>query len=56
MMVKKKLKQEAVQILENVDLLKSEAIEETLATPPQSALGDLATNICFSLSSKFKIL
>lgn len=54
MIVKQKLQQEAVQILKNVDVLKNEAIEETLATPPQSTFGDLATNICFSLSRKLK--
>ncbi len=54
MTIKKKLKREAVQILKNVDILKNEAIEESLATPPQSIFGDLATNICFSISRKLK--
>ena len=54
MNVNQRMKQEAVQILKNVDLLRHEAIEETLETPRQPVFGDLASNICFSLSRKLK--
>jgi len=43
-----------IQLLKKVDLLKGEKIEETLETPPDPKFGDLASNICFSLSKKLK--
>jgi arginyl-tRNA synthetase len=50
----KKVKNDIIDILGNVDLLKDESIEETLETPPQVEFGDLSSKICFSLSKKFK--
>ena len=50
----KKIKQEIEKTLKQSDLLKHEKIQETLETPPDPSFGDLATNICFSLSKKLK--
>lgn len=49
-----KIRQEIKKSLEKIDLLKHENIEETLEAPPQEQFGDLASNICFSLSKKLK--
>ncbi len=54
MNVNQKVKREAIQILKGINLLRFEAIEETLETPPQPSFGDLASNVCFSLSKKLK--
>lgn len=54
MNINQKVKQEAIQILKAIDLLRPEAIEETLEVPPQPTFGDLACNVCFSLSKKLK--
>jgi len=50
----KKIKQETIRLLKEVDLLKHVKIEETLETPPEPEFGDLASNVCFSLSKKLK--
>jgi len=50
----KKIKQETIRLLKKVDLLKHVKIEETLETPPDPEFGDLASNVCFSLSKKLK--
>ena len=52
--IREKLEEEVEKILGGLNLLKSEKIRETLETPPDSSLGDLATNVCFSLSRKLK--
>jgi len=52
MNLKKEIKKEIVTLLKQSDLLKSENIIETLESPPNPELGDLATNISFSLASK----
>jgi len=54
MNVNQRVKQEAIQILKGIDLLRFEAIEETLEVPPQPTFGDLASNVCLSLSKKLK--
>jgi len=41
-------------ILKKIDLLKYEKIGETFETPPDPKFGDLASNVCFSLSRKLK--
>ena len=50
----KRVREEVIHVLKDLDILKHEAIEETLEKPPQPAFGDLASNICFSLSKKLK--
>lgn len=49
-----KIQQDISKLLGNVDLIKHEKIEETLEVPPETEFGDLASNICFSLSKKMK--
>jgi arginyl-tRNA synthetase len=46
------VEKEIIQILESIDLLKEEKLEETFEIPPSRELGDVSTNICFSLSRK----
>ena len=41
-------------ILKKIDLLKHKKIGETFETPPDPKFGDLASNVCFSLSRKLK--
>ncbi len=48
------LKIQIEKLLKQSYLLKQEKIQETLETPPDPSFGDLATNICFSLSKKIK--
>jgi arginyl-tRNA synthetase len=43
---------EAIRILEKI--VKWEDLEKSLEVPPQSEFGDLASNICFSLSKEMK--
>jgi arginyl-tRNA synthetase len=50
----KDIKKEIARLLKTVDLLKTENIEETLETPPQSEFGDLSSSVCFPLSKKLK--
>jgi len=50
----KHIKEEINQILKKADLLKHEKIDETYETPPDPKFGDLASNICFSMSKKLK--
>ncbi len=50
----KTTKQEIGQILKKVNFLKHEKINETFERPPNPKFGDLASNICFSLSKKLK--
>ena len=54
MNIVRKIRREVTQILESADLLRHEAVEETLETPPQPMFGDLASNVCFSLSKRIK--
>jgi len=54
MNLNQRVKQEVIHILKSIDLLRLEALEETLEVPPQPAFGDLASNVCFSLSKKLK--
>lgn len=46
------LQDEALKILKNV--VGGEDLDKTLETPPDPKFGDLASNICFSLSKKMK--
>jgi len=48
------IKKEIDQILKKVDFIKHEKIDKTLETPPDPKFGDLACNVCFSLSKKLK--
>jgi len=50
----KEIKKEIESTLKKVDLLKYERINETFETPSDPKFGDLASNICFSLSKKLK--
>jgi arginyl-tRNA synthetase len=52
MQISEKINQEISQLFKKIDLLKDENIEQTIETPPQPEFGDLASNICFSLSKK----
>jgi len=49
-----RIKKEIEQILKKIDLFKHEKIDETFETPPDPKFGDLASNVCFSLSKKLK--
>jgi len=49
-----KTQQEISELLGNVDLIKYGKIDETFEVPPDPEFGDLASNICFSLSKKMK--
>lgn len=48
------LEEEIIQLMKRIDLLKHENLEKTLEVPSDSKLGDLASNVCFSLSKKLK--
>jgi len=48
------IKKEIIQALKEIDLFKNEDIESSLEIPPQHEFGDIASNICFSLSKKLK--
>ncbi len=52
MNLKTQIKKEIEKILRQSDLLKYDPILETLETPPNSEMGDIATNIPFSLANK----
>lgn len=49
-----KVEEEITKILGKLDELKGEKVEETLEIPPNKEFGDIATNVCFSLSKKLK--
>ncbi len=49
-----KTQQEISELLGNVNLIKHEKIDETFEVPPDPEFGDLASNICFSLSKKMR--
>jgi len=46
------IKQETEKLLKQSELLKYDSLIETLETPPNSDMGDIATNISFSLAKK----
>jgi len=54
MTLSKRLVKEVVKVLNSLKILKHENIEKTIEIPPNPELGDLASNICFSLSKKIK--
>ena len=49
---KTQIKQEIEKLLKQSDLLKYDPIIETLETPPNPEMGDIATNISFSIAKK----
>ncbi|MBD3155752.1 MAG: arginine--tRNA ligase [Candidatus Aenigmarchaeota archaeon] len=50
--LKSEIKGALVSLLRKAELLKNENIIETLETPPDTEMGDMATSISFSLASK----
>ncbi|MBL7170133.1 MAG: arginine--tRNA ligase [Candidatus Aenigmarchaeota archaeon] len=52
MNLKTQIKQEIEKLLKQSELLKHDSLLETLETPPNPEMGDIATNIAFSLASK----
>ena len=54
MKLAKKIKEDAMNLIENLEFIKFKNIIETLEKPPQEEFGDLASNICFSLAKELK--
>jgi arginyl-tRNA synthetase len=54
MALSRKIQKEISELLRKVDLLRNEKIEDTFEAPPEPKFGDLASNLCFSLSKKLK--
>ncbi|PJB74412.1 MAG: arginine--tRNA ligase, partial [Candidatus Aenigmarchaeota archaeon CG_4_9_14_3_um_filter_37_18] len=52
MNLKLEIKKEAEKLLKQSDLLKYDSLSETIEVPPNPEMGDIATNISFSLAKK----
>jgi len=48
------IRREISKLMRSVDLIKQEKTEGTFEIPPEPKFGDLASNVCFTLSKKLK--